>query len=61
MAVTNQHVREASSIELIERAASLFSKKTGWPNDKTDEMARTELDTQIRSNVIWLKKEIGEE
>jgi len=51
-AVTNQHVREA--IELMERSASLVSRV---PN-KTDEMARTEI--EIKNNIVWLKKEIGE-
>jgi len=51
-AVTNQHVREA--IELIERAANLLVRA---PN-KTSEMARTEI--EIKNNIVWLKKEIGE-
>jgi len=52
-AVTNQHVREA--IELIERAASLLVRVPC----KSDEISRSEI--ELKSNIAWLKKEIGEE
>ena len=51
-AVTNEYVQEA--IELIERSASLLARVPC----KSDEISRSEI--ELKSNIVWLKQEIGE-
>ena len=50
--VTNEYVQEA--IELMERSASLLARVPC----KSDEISRSEI--ELKSNIVWLKQEIGE-